>query len=313
LPFVARPAHPGAMTWRRAVVVCGVLVFGVGACGGDDGAAPTATTTIVDAAPTSVPGSSTSTVATPTTAASTSSTTAVATRPVAVYLVRDDKIVAVHREVAGRDDPASALAELLAGPSSAEAKRGFGTAIPTGTSLNVVTTVGRNAIVDLSSGYAGGGGSLSMMLRVAQVTYTITQFPGIDSVSYRIDGRPVVALGGEGLMLDTPQNRQSLEDAQPRILVEYPADGEVVPRRFVARGTSNTFEATHQLQVVDPKGAIVFAATVTATSGTGTRGTWETQVDLPSGTTGALTLRVFEASAKDGTPVGVADTSLTVG
>jgi hypothetical protein len=65
-------------------------------------------------------------------------------------------------------------------------------------------------------------------------------------------------------------------------------------------GTANTYEATFQYELVDAEGDVVDKNFVTATSGTGTRGTFEF-------TTGAFddvaALRVFELSAEDGSRI----------
>ncbi len=65
-------------------------------------------------------------------------------------------------------------------------------------------------------------------------------------------------------------------------------------------GTANTFEATFQYELLDADGNVIDKNFVTATSGTGTRGTFEF-------TTGefddAATLVVFENSAEDGSRI----------
>ena len=278
------------LTRRMVATFVAVLLLGPAACGDDGATAPTA-------------GTSSSV---------TTSTTVAAARGVALYLVRDGLLAAVARDVAVSGAIAATITALLQGPGVAETRAGFATAIPAGTRLNSVTVAGRVPTVDLSAQFASGGGSLSMMLRVAQVTYTVTQFAGVDMVRYRLDGQDLTVLGGEGLMLDHPQTRKDLEDVQPKILVELPAFGARVGHRFVALGTSNTFEATHQLQVRDRQGTVVFDAVVTATSGTGERGTWEKAVDLPAVVTGPATLRVFEVSAMDGSAQSIVDVLITV-
>ena len=83
-----------------------------------------------------------------------------------------------------------------------------------------------------------------MMARVAQVTYTLTQFPTIKAVSFKLDGRPVEALGGEGLVLHTPQSRADWRDFEPPIFVETPGVGAVLSDPFTLRGTASVFEGT---------------------------------------------------------------------
>jgi hypothetical protein len=236
----------------------------------------------------------------------------VETRLTSVFFVRDERLVAASRQVPASAGPEAGLRALFQGPTPQEKLAGMSTAVPEGVSVNSVRVVDGVATVDLSRAFERGGGSLSMTLRVAQATYTALQITGAERVRYVLDGVPVVALGGEGLLLETPQSRRDLEGAQPRVLVESPGHGATVRPTFTARGTSNTFEATHQLQVVDRTGAIVFDTFVTARSGNGTRGTWEARVDLPAAVRGPVFLRVFEISAEDGRPLGLVDLDLTV-
>lgn len=281
---------------RSALALTVAVAFVAAACG--------------DTGTTAPPVSSTSTPATTTTVPATT-TTAPRTGNTVVYFARGEKLGAVARALPAAD-AAGVLNALMAGPTGDEAAAGFTSAIPTGTRVDKVTVAGDLATVDLSQQFASGGGSLSMMLRVAQVTYTVTQLPGVQRVKYQLDGKDITALGGEGLVLTSPQTRRDLEDVQPPILVENPAFGAVVAQSFVASGTSNTFEATHQLQVLDSTGTKLFDTFVTATSGTGERGTWQKQVDLPAATKGSVTVRVFEVSAKDGSPIGLVDIPVTV-
>ena len=79
-------------------------------------------------------------------------------------------------------------------------------------------------------------------------------------------------------------------------------------------GTSNTFEATLNYELVDADGnVLVPEGFATATCGTGCRGTWETQIefDAEPGTTG--TLYVYELSAKDGSRTNVIEIPVTFG
>ena len=86
------------------------------------------------------------------------------------------------------------------------------------------------------------------------------------------------------------------------------------PRRVTARvrdggepdschRTANTFEANFQYEVVDPAGKVVDTHFVTATSGTGTRGTFDFTTKRYKGEAGQGALVVLELSAKDGSRI----------
>jgi len=177
----------------------------------------------------------------------------------------------------------AALEALLAGPSPAEQAAGVSTAIPDGTRLLDVTIEDGIAIVDLSSEYESGGGSLAMMLRLAQVVYTVTQFPTVAGVQFELDGQPVEVFSGEGIVLDHPVTREDYEDVTSPITVVSPSIGERVesPARIV--GTANVFEATVTVLVLDAQGGELARDFTTATCGTGCRGEYELELPFSVG------------------------------
>src|SRR5439155_26106165 len=101
----------------------------------------------------------------------------------------------------------AAIDALLARPSATERAHGIGTLVPADTSRLGLDISGGTATVDLSSEYQSGGGSLSMTMRLAQVVYTLTQFPTVQRVALHLDGEPVTVFSGEGIVLDRPQTR----------------------------------------------------------------------------------------------------------
>jgi len=243
-------------------------------------------------------------------------TTTVETTPdttaLAVYLLRDGKISPVRRSVEATPAVArAALEALLQGPTSEERASGLVSAIPEGTTLRDVSVADGLATVDLSGVFDGGGGSASMLARVAQVVATLTRFPTIDRVAFRLDGEPVETIGGEGVVVDPPLSRLEIEDQTPQILVESPLPGDTVTSPIRLRGTANVFEATVSIQVRDTTGTVVLEAFTTATSGTGTRGTFDTALTLP-GQTGTMTITAFESSAEDGRPLHAVDVQVTL-
>ena len=248
-------------------------------------------------------GGSSSPSRTPTpTASPTPSATASpgATSAVSVYFLSGEKLQPVRRVATGTGVGAAAVTALLAGPSAAERAGGLTSAIPTGTTLLGLNIAGGVATVDLTSSYASGGGSLSMTARVAEVVFTVTRFPTVQRVSFRLDGQPVTALGGEGVDLSRPVTRADYEDLSPAVLVETPRWGETAPLPLRATGTANVFEAVFFLELKDAAGRVVVDRRVMATSGTGTRGTFSTALD-GTASPGLGTLTAYTLSAKDGT------------
>ncbi len=109
----------------------------------------------------------------------------------------------------------AAVNALLAGPTRVEQATGTTTAIPLGTRLLGISIHTGVATVDLTSDYESGGGSLSMQMRLAQVVFTLTQFPTIKAVRFELDGRPVNVFSGEGIVLDHPVGRADYKDLAP--------------------------------------------------------------------------------------------------
>lgn len=274
---------------RHALVA---VVVSLAACGGDGdgGEGPTAT------------GGWTNY---PTTTAA--ATTAPAERTtLRLYFVRDERMGVATRDVARTQAvAAAALRELLRGPDGVESAAGLDTAIPAGTELNGVAIAAGVATVDLSRKFESGGGSASMTLRVAQVVHTLTQFPSVERVEFRLDGEPVRAIGGEGVVVAPAVDRADFEQQAPAILVESIGPGDAVTSPLRVTGTANTFEATLNLRLVAGGGEVLHDDFVTATSGSGTRGTFEATIAFDA--SGPATLVAYERSAEDGSEINVVE------
>ena|SRR5439155_795759 len=89
-------------------------------------------------------------------------------------------------------------------------------------------------------------------------------------------------------------------DTLPPIVVESPLPNETVRSPLHATGTANTFEATFEYDLLDADGSVLSHHFEMATSGSGTRGTFDFSVpfhvDHPQ--TGMFV--VYEISAADG-------------
>jgi germination protein M len=196
-----------------------------------------------------------------------------------VWFTRGDGLVAVRRTHQPTPRVATAAIDaLLAGPTAAERASGVASAVPGGTRLLGITIRGGVATVDLTSEYQSGGGSLSMQTRLGQVVYTLTQFPTVQKVRFRLDGTPVNVFSSEGIVLDHPVGRSDYANLLPAIEVSKPADGARVTSPVTVSGTANVFEANVTIEILDDAGKVVGKTFTTATCGTGCRGTYSVPV-----------------------------------
>lgn len=217
--------------------------------------------------------------------------------------------------VSGARDLADALSALLDGPEAvAAAQSALSSAIPDGTDLLEVTMDGTTAVVDLGGTYASGGGSASMFARLAQLTFTATQFDGVDDVRLLIDGTEVRTFSGEGIELDQPIEVTDWFDTgvMPKLFVQRPALGETVSSTFTMTGWArDLFEATFNYELSDSADEVFVRGPITAEGSEGWNAfsaevTYEPDAELP------VTLTVAEYSPKDGAVVFTSSYPITI-
>lgn len=259
------------MPFRALAASCLALLLLVG-CGGEEQASEEA-----------APGDTAS--ATITEPVPTATVPETAPAVVTVYFLRDGKVGAASRAVvAGPQIGRAAIMELLEGPARPERAAGLETAIPAGTSLENLSIADGLAKVRLSEPRLTGE-------IVAQVVFTLTQFPTVRKVVF-------------GVAVDEAHvGRADFEEFSPSVLVESPTFGEQVSSPLRITGTANTFEATFNVEVVDERGRVLGKRFVTATSGSGTRGTFDAEVPFKANGVGPGKLIVFELSAEDGSRI----------
>jgi hypothetical protein len=201
----------------------------------------------------------------------------------------------------------AAMTALLDGGPIADAYTQVSSAIPAGTRLLGVSVSSGVATVNLSREFESGGGSASMSYRLGQVVYTLTQFPTVLSVLFRVEGKPVATFGSEGIALGGPQSRFDYEQLLPDIFVDRPAYGAAIGNPGRVSGNANVFEATFRIAILDGSGKALVDTQAMATCGSGCRGTFDATLryDLARAQWG--TLRVYFGSAKDGSPQSVRD------
>lgn len=244
-------------------VVLAVLSLALAACGGSSGSSST-TSPAEPAAPPPPPSGATGTTAV----------------PISLYafFLREGKVAAARREVPETKEVGSAsLRALVAGPTSEERAAGMTTEVPPGLKWTL--------------SIAGGVATLRVSPDVddrarAQLTYTLTQFPTV---------RRVDVNGETG-------SRASFEQLTPAILVESPVVGDSVSSPLHVTGTANTFEATFTLEL-RASGRLLARKAVSATSGLGTRGTFDTELSFDVAEETRAEVVAYEVSPKDGSHV----------
>ena len=221
-------------------------------------------------------GETTSTITPGTTTTVTVTTTQQATtaepsvaQPMALrlyFLAPDGKLAVVSRHVEHTRRPGAATLRELA-----EAPSGMTTEVPSGLQLTI------------DAGHANVSGAKLDPAALAQLVYALTTFPTVNSVNGK--------------------TRADVEAFVPPILVEQPSPGEEVTSPLHVTGNANTFEATFDYDLKDANGKSLAKDFVTATSGSGTRGTFDFTIPFSVDSPQNGALRVFELSAEDGSVV----------
>jgi hypothetical protein len=288
---------------RWSLVV--LLVLLLPACGDDGGGGDDDTTAATTTSTAATPSTTATTGTTGTTPGSTPATDVNA----AVYFARDGKVATAGRAVEPPAVAQGAIEALLAGPDDAEADVGLTSAIPADTRLLGISVQDGLATVDLSGEFLNDLAG-DTAVRVAQVVFTLTQFPTVDRVTIQLETITAPSLGPEAVPAEGV-DRSDFTDQTPFVLVESPTPGQAVTSPVHVTGTSNTFEATVNYEVVDADGTVLDEGATTATAGTGTWGTFDfTTGDVADG---PVVLRAFQASAQDGHPTDVYEVPITVG
>ena len=219
-----------------------------------------------------------------------------------VWFTYGEHLFVTHHQVeTGVAVARAAMEELLARPTDFEANAGLGTSVPPETFLLGLTIKDGIATVDLSEEYGStGGGTMGEGMAVAQVVYTLTQFPTVRGVNFAIEGQPLRMTPGHGIDLSKPQRRSDWSESLPPILVTSPTMGEKVTSPVTVEGTADVFEATVQMRLLDAEGNRLDRAFTTATCGTGCRGDFSHDLTFEVDSEQHGVIEVWWASAEDG-------------
>ncbi len=196
----------------RILAAAGLALL-LAACGSGSGSPlPGAASSTASAPATAPPASPSSASVSAVAAAATprSSAAAAAAQPAQLYFEADGKLVTENTRVSGQDPALDALHQLLQGPKTA----GHYTDIPNTVSVQDVSVKDGVATVSLDRTFFASGGSAGVQLRVAQVVFTLTQFPTVTSVQLLEEGQPATVVGGEGFPVNRPLTRGSFSSLQ---------------------------------------------------------------------------------------------------
>jgi germination protein M len=241
---------------RRALVLAAAVLLLAG-CGGSK----------------HVAGSTTSTAPKPT-ATTTGTVQGQVGQDVELYLIdpTDHKLYAVRRDIEPTRAVGAAALRALAEDADSE--------------------VPPNLKLTIENGAATVTGSELSPAALAQVVYTLTQFPTVKSVNGK--------------------TRKAVESLVPAILVESPTAEATVASPLRVTGNANTFEATFEYDLEDENGKVLHHDFVTATSGSGERGTFDFTIPFHVTRQQEGALVVYESSAENGSHINVRRIPLTL-
>lgn len=129
---------------------------------------------------------------------------------VRLFFTANGKLTTETAQVSGTTPAQAALTLLLKGPKTS----GHITEIPKGTELQSVSIQNKVATVSFNPAFFTEGGASGTQLRLAQVVFTVTQFPEATSVQLVRDGQ-TVGLIGEGFPLNRPLTRGDFASVNP--------------------------------------------------------------------------------------------------
>lgn len=271
----------------------------------------TAATTTSSREATTTTAAATTTEATATTTTTTTPVPPAETMGVKVYFLLEGGgtdyrpgpfLVPVYREIPRTQQVATAALRLLiAGPTADEQASvpALSSAVPADTMLLGIAIADGLATVDLSSEFAAGGGTFSMAARLAQVVFTVTQFPTVQQVEFHLDGRPVSIFSSEGIVMDHPVGREGYRDLTPLVFVDDPAYGAPASCPLRVRGTAAVFEAVLNWTLADWDGRVVAEGHAMTDNGMGW-GRFDFTIPCRVDAREFASLIVFDYSAKDG-------------
>ena len=136
---------------------------------------------------------------------------------------------------------------------------------------------------------------------------------GMEPSPSPVGASPTPTLGDSASATPPDGSNETPAPSSPAITIEHPAAREVVSVPFTANGTADTFEATLTIDIVVAEGLAMCVRHLTATSCSGTRGSWEGVLAFPPEDDPLqATMRAYTFSAKDGSMVDLVQFPITI-
>ncbi|WP_243074623.1 Gmad2 immunoglobulin-like domain-containing protein [Microbacterium sp. SS28] len=111
----------------------------------------------------------------------------------------------------------------------------------------------------------------------------------------------------------SPSGSASGSRATAAITIDTPAEGTTLSVPFAASGTADVFEAALTIDAVDESGMTACVRHLMATSGSGTRGTWEGTLAFPPEEDPLrVTFRAYTMSPEDGSMANLVEFPVTI-
>jgi Immunoglobulin-like domain of bacterial spore germination/Sporulation and spore germination len=257
---------------KRWFVLLGLAPFALAACGGSSHKTlpPVRTTTLPP--PAALPTTSTT---------ATEPTVPLGTVTLTLYFLHGGKLAVAHRTIpATQGVGTAALRALAQGPTREERAAGLRSAVQRGFHPNL----------SIQNGLATLQPQQFPEPAVAEFVYTLTQFPSVHAVQIGADGKHF--------------SRASFARYLPAILIELPAPGDTVTSPLHVSGTANTFEGSFQVEL-RAGGERLLKKTITASSGSGTRGSFAASIPFHATRAANGVLLAYAASPANGRPTDV--------
>jgi germination protein M len=181
-----------------------------------------------------------------------------------VWFQRSGKLWVVKREQPVTTAPGkAAMQALLAGPNAAESNAGVSTQLPGSTDLLGLNISNGTATVDLSSDLTASGTTAQVRMRLAQITYTLEQFPTVDRVALHVNGRAVKSLAG--VTVPTTMTKDTFDGLVPVLTIWNPAIGSQLASGAVrVTGNARVSDGHVHVSILNQKGATIAQVNTTA-------------------------------------------------